>query len=60
MACPCCDNDEWEYQLEIDEDRDLDAVEYECMYCGCQYWVETIVQTTIVKEGCIEDEEEDE
>lgn len=56
-GCPYCHADIFEQNV-IDEDPDLNAVEYECIACGCEYWIETIENIVIEKEGCLEEEEE--
>ena len=56
MSCPQCNADRF-YQNVIDEDRDFDATEYECINCGCQYWIERTETVTIEKKGTLEEDE---
>lgn len=58
VACPCCGDDGFEQDM-IDNDSDLNATEYRCLACGCEYWIEIIEEVTVVKEGCL-DEGDDE
>ena len=59
MKCPCCKGEEVYYQDRyIDDDDELGSFTYRCEDCGCEFMIEE--RMTILEEGTIEDEEEDE
>ena len=58
MSCPVCNANALKQSM-IGEDRDFNAIEYECIECGCQYWIERSETITITKQGMTGDEDEE-